>query len=121
MRVLLVEDEPQWQQGIAALLALEGITLVATVDNADEAEIWFDAEPPDSVLIDWKIKGSRDGLALARSLEAKGFSPRRIVLVTGSPPEQIPAHAYGYVPKSQISSQLIPHLQSLQAETTCNR
>jgi len=107
IKVLLVEDEPMWQQGIRDLLSTEPrIELIAVVDNADDAEVFFAAEHPDVVLIDWKINGPRDGLQLAKALEAQ-LSCDRMILVTGSPPDQIPAHPYGYVPKPKIAMQLV--------------
>ena len=113
IKVLLVEDEVMWQQGIAALLQFAGdIQLVGIVDNANDAEIFFDAEQPDVILIDWKIRGPRDGLELAKALEAK-ISPTRMILVTGSPADQIPKHPYGYVPKPDIASQLVPTIHKL--------
>lgn len=115
LRVLLVEDEPMWQQGIAALLETDPeIELLSIVDNADDAEVFVAAEHPDVVLVDWKIKGPRDGLELARSL-AQQLPVERIILVTGSPVEQIPEHSYGYVPKSRIASELIPGIQMAMA------
>ncbi len=100
-----------WQQGIAALLAAESdISLLSVVDNADDAEVFFNAEKPDIVLIDWKIRGSRDGLELAKSLESK-LPARRMILVTGSPADQIPGHPYGYVPKPRIASDLVPQIR----------
>ncbi len=117
IKVLLVEDEMMWQQGVAALLSTEPqISLVSTVDNADDAEVFFEAEQPDVVLIDWKIKGARDGFVLAKSLESK-ISPQRLILVTGSPPEQIPPHPYRYVPKPQIAMNLIPEI--LESVSDC--
>jgi len=111
IKVLLVEDEPMWQQGIHDLLSTESrIELVGIVDNADDAEVFFDAERPDVVLIDWKINGPRDGLELAKALEAK-LPCDRMILVTGSPADQIPVHPYGYVPKAKIAEGLITQIQ----------
>lgn len=113
MKILLVEDEPMWQQGIRALVeSVPGYTLCSVVDNADDGEIFFAAEHPDVVLVDWKIKGPRDGLEFAAWL-AQHIDPKQIVLVTGSPPDQIPPHPYGYVPKSCLASNLLPYLATL--------
>lgn len=99
-----------WQQGIAALLSMQPeMELAGVVDNADDAEVFFETLQPDVVLIDWKIKGPRDGLELAKALEAK-IPPHRIILVTGSPPDQIPPHPYGYVPKPKIASALVEQI-----------
>ncbi len=112
IKVLLVEDEVLWQQGVAALLMTESdMELAGTVDNADDGEVFFEAIQPDVVLIDWKIRGSRDGMELARTLERK-LSPKRMILVTGSPAEQIPEHPYFYVPKSRIASDLVPQIRA---------
>jgi DNA-binding NarL/FixJ family response regulator len=118
IKILLVEDESMWQQGIAALLATEkNLILTGIVDNADDAEVFFEADPPHVVLVDWKICGNRDGLELAKGLQQK-IDSERIILVTGSPPEQIPPHPYCYVPKPQIASALIPTILSCAAHLT---
>lgn len=110
VKVLLVEDEALWQQGISSLLEGESrIQLIGIADNADDAELFFKAEQPDILLLDWKIKGSRDGFELARSLE-KNLHPDQIIMVTGSPPDQIPENPYGYIPKSKIASELVPQI-----------
>lgn len=116
INVLLIEDEPMWQQGLKALLQTEPrIRLVGIVDNADDGEIFFEAEKPDVVLVDWKINGPRDGLELAKWLESR-MPSERIILVTGSPQEQIPAHPYGYVPKSRIATELLPQILASMPE-----
>ncbi len=110
--ILLVEDEPLWQQGITLLLnAEDDFNLIHVVDNADDAEIIFEAQTPDILLIDWKIKGNRDGLELAAKLSSKA-TPNRIILVTGSPPDQIPPHPYRYVPKPQIAIRLVEEIRA---------
>jgi YesN/AraC family two-component response regulator len=112
IRVLLVEDEVMWQQGVTALLAVEPeIKLIGVVDNANDAEVFFDAEKPDILLIDWKIRGARDGLELAKAMEAK-LPAHRMILVTGSPPDQVPPHPYGYVPKPKIVSDLVQGIRN---------
>lgn len=109
--VLLVEDEPLWQEGVKALLATDSnLHLAAIVDNADDAETAFVQYSPDIVLIDWKIKGDRDGLDLAAALVSK-IPEDKLILVTGSPQEQLPQNPYGYVPKPQIASKLIDEIK----------
>ncbi len=118
INVVLVEDEPMWQQGIAALLSMDAeLVLVGTVDNADEAESMVERLKPDIVLLDWKILGGRDGLELAKSLE-RMVTPQQIILVTGSPVDQIPEHPYGYVPKPRIATELIDQIKS-RAKASC--
>jgi DNA-binding NarL/FixJ family response regulator len=111
IRIILVEDEPMWQQGIAALLSMEeDLILLSTVDNAQDALIFCEAEQPDIVLLDWKIKGDVDGIALGHLL-AQTMPPHRLILVTGSPVDQIPDHPFGLVPKPQIASQLVERIR----------
>ncbi len=108
-KILLVEDEALWQQGIETLLSIEGerFQLVGVADNYDEGLAQFRSHLPDIVLLDWKLNGDKDGLDLGQKLEADGFSPKRIILVSGSPAESIPENPYHYVAKPQIASKLI--------------
>lgn len=116
MKILLVEDEPLWQQGVKLLLKAQadlGFELVGIVDNYDDALSSFDAEKPDVVLLDWKLRGSRDGLEIAEALVAQGVPPDRLVLVSGSEKSMIPANPYHYVPKASIAESLIPTLKEI--------
>ena len=119
MKILLVEDEPLWQQGVKLLLRAHsdlGFELVGIVDNFDDALSLFDQESPDVVLLDWKLKGSRDGLEIAAALVAQGVSPERLVLVSGSEQSMIPPNPYHYVPKATIAESLIPTLKEIATQ-----
>jgi CheY-like chemotaxis protein len=112
--ILLVEDEPAWQDGIEALLSGHPpFQLVDKVDNYDAALEAFTRLEPDWVLLDWKIKGERDGLAVGAALVEKGFDPHRIVLISGSPVTSIPKHSFWSVGKAQIASELLPLLENV--------
>lgn len=107
LKILLVEDEPLWQEGIRALVSTvpQGGS-VEVADNFETALSLFEEISPDVVLLDWKIKGDKDGLAVGEALEAKGFPPGRMILVSGSHPSLIPENPYHFVPKPMIASQL---------------
>jgi len=114
VKILLVEDDPVWQEGIESLLnSHSDFRLVETVDNYEAALDAFERLNPDCVLLDWKIKGERDGLCVGNTLLEKGFLPERIVLISGSPVSSIPKHAFWSVGKLQIASDLIPLLESV--------
>lgn len=114
IRILLVEDEPMWQQAMQALLAADSrFELVGVADNAESALAAFAETRPEVVLLDWKIRGNRDGLEVGQTLLEKGLPSHRIVLVSGSDPASIPAHPFLYVPKNRIASELLPLLESV--------
>jgi DNA-binding NarL/FixJ family response regulator len=112
--ILLVEDDPSWQEGIGALFNNHPhFRLVATVDSYEEALTAFERVRPKVVLLDWKIKGERDGLAVGQALLKKGLTAECMVVISGSPPSSIPKHPFLSVGKPQIASDLLPLLESL--------
>jgi len=112
--VLLVEDEPLWQEAIRMLLELsKRYELVAVADNFEDAMRQWKKTQPDIALLDWRIKGTRDGLAVGLALEAKGMKPGLMVVVSGSAKALLPANPYGYVPKARIAEDLLSHLDEL--------
>lgn len=112
VRILLVEDEPLWQEGIRALISTQtGWTLDGVADDYETAVQLFESVRPDVVLLDWNIKGEQDGLAVGQWLEEHEFSPDRIILVSGSHPSVIPKNPYAFVPKHQIGSLLTEMIQ----------
>jgi len=114
IKILLVEDDPFWQEGIQSLLNDHSdFRLVETVDNYEAALDAFERLNPDCVLLDWKIKGDRDGLCVGNALLEKGFVQERIIVISGSPVSSIPKHSFWSVGKPQIASDLIPLLESV--------
>jgi DNA-binding NarL/FixJ family response regulator len=117
---MLVEDEPLWQYAIAGLLATtaqrtagEQYRLVATADNFDDALAAYEAQQPEFVLLDWRIRGLQDGLAVGHALLARGVAPHQIVLVSGSEQSLIPANPFGYVPKARLADELLTCLDEM--------
>lgn len=114
LAILLVEDEPLWQTGIASLLALcEGCHLVGVADNYDDALTLYRQTRPDVALLDWKLAGSRDGLQLADALMAQGHPEHGIILISGSDPALMPPRPFVFVPKARIASDLAIALQNI--------
>lgn len=115
VKVLLIEDELLWQEGIQALLASadEPYEVVGVADCYEEALELFNKVQPDIILLDWKIQGGKDGLAVGKTLLEKGFPAEKIILVTGSQPSVIPDNPFGYVPKQQISFKLLDTLHEV--------
>lgn len=112
--ILLVEDEPMWQQGIETLVSTdERFSLVGVTDHYEAAIESFQTLHPQIVLLDWKIHGQRDGLEVGDWLIKAGVPPEHIVLISGSNPSSIPQHPFLFVPKSRISSELLPLLESI--------
>jgi len=114
IRILLVEDEPLWQQGVRSLLEADGrFELIGVAESFDEALDEFAEKKPEAVLLDWKIKGSRDGMDVGHKLLEEGLPAERIILISGSDPGMIPAHPFLFVPKSRIGSDLVGLLASV--------
>jgi DNA-binding NarL/FixJ family response regulator len=116
IRILLVEDEPLWQQGIKVLLETRPrFALVGIADRFDTAIHLFETQQPEIILLDWKIQGEQDGLAVGHALLGLGVRPEHIVLISGSSSASIPAHPFLFVPKSHIVDELLPLLESVTA------
>lgn len=113
-RILLVEDEPLWQEGIRSLLALEqDLELVGIADTFEAGLSAYASLSPDVVLLDWKLAGSRDGLELGDALTQAGHSPQRLIVVSGSDQALIPPNPYGYVPKPRIAAMLVQTIRNV--------
>lgn len=68
-RILLVEDEEPLRQLLAEVLEKQGHTVISKFD-AQQALDWIlsDVKPPDLLLTDMSLRGSRSGLNLAQEL-----------------------------------------------------
>jgi len=79
-RVLVVEDEGIIAMMLSRMLERLGCTVLATIDNSDDAEVLFSREYPDLVFMDIQINGSKNGIELARSLVRQQPGARVIFL-----------------------------------------
>ena len=85
-RVLIVEDE--WVLAALAEAALEDAhcTIVGIAVTADEAVKLAETERPDLVLMDIRLRGSRDGIDAAREIRER-FGIRSLFVTANSDPE----------------------------------
>jgi two-component system phosphate regulon response regulator PhoB len=67
-RVLLVDDDPDLREVVAAMLEAVGL-VVAAVGSAEEALEWARLDPPDLVVLDWNLPGM-SGLDLCKVMRA---------------------------------------------------
>ncbi|WP_303672909.1 response regulator [Vampirovibrio chlorellavorus] len=112
--VLVVEDDPHWQEGIQVLLQQSGrFQAVSIVDHYEDALSAFTQYQPQLVLLDWQIIGEKDGLDVGHKLLQLGLASHQIVLISAANPQSIPSHPFLYIPKNQISDQLLPLLDAL--------
>ncbi len=81
IRVLVVDDEEDARELMAAILRQHG-AVVTTAADAPSALHVFDGAPPDVVLSDIALPG-RDGLDLARDLRARPAMDATLVAVSG--------------------------------------
>lgn len=120
MNILLVEDELLWQEAIETLLSTLNMgTIVAKASSFDEAMAAFErvgSSGIDGVLLDWNIEGPSDGLAVGQALEAKGIPAHRIILTSGSDPQDIPENPYVLIPKPKLTRELGLHLAQWKAD-----
>ena len=82
IRVLLADDQRVVREGLGTLLGLlEGIELVATAADGEEAVALAARHDPDVVLMDLRMP-RLDGIEAIRRLSARGERPRTIALTT---------------------------------------
>lgn len=112
--VLIVEDDPHWQAGIETLLQeSKRFQAISTVDRYEDALKAFSDHNPKLVLLDWQILGEKDGLDIGHQILQRGLPCHQIILISVANPQSIPKHPFLYIPKNQLSDQLLPLLDSI--------
>jgi DNA-binding NarL/FixJ family response regulator len=82
IRVMLADDQRVVREGLGTLLGLlDGIELVATAADGEEAVALAAAHDPDVVLMDLRMPRV-DGIEAIRRLASRGERPRAIALTT---------------------------------------
>jgi DNA-binding NarL/FixJ family response regulator len=116
IRVLLVDDHPAVRQGLALLLATEGIAVVAGVGSVADASALLGEAAPDLAVLDLSLDGE-DGLSLLASLHRTHIptvvysmhtDPRRIAAA-------LAAGARGYVTKREHHDVLVRAIREAAA------
>lgn len=120
MDVLIVDDELLARQRLVRMVEkIEGFSVAAEADSADEAMTAIAAHDPDIVLLDIQMPG-RDGLSLARDIAALD-DPPAIIFCTAYDQYALDAfgtNAVGYLLKPVKAEQL---LQVLEKATKLNK
>ena len=117
IRVLLADDQRVVREGLGTLLGLlDGIELVGTAADGEEAVALAAEHDPDVVLMDLKMPRV-DGVEAIRRLAARGERPRAIALTTYADDASVlgalRAGARGYLTKDAGADQIRAAVQAV--------
>jgi DNA-binding NarL/FixJ family response regulator len=117
IRILLVDDQDLFRQGLAALLDLEeDLTIVAQAGNGQEAIVQAGETQPDVILMDMRMPVC-DGVTATQAIHQRFPWMRILVLTTFDEDDYIwqslQAGASGYLLKSTPSGQLATAIRTL--------
>jgi two-component system, response regulator PdtaR len=74
-RILIVEDEQIFAQDIKLIMEGEGYSVESIVDSGTEAIAKIEANKPDIILMDIKIRGKIDGIELTKEIQKTNNIP----------------------------------------------
>jgi len=122
IRVLLADDQRVVREGLGTLLGLlEGIELVGTAADGEEAVALATERDPDVVLMDLRMPRC-DGIEAIRRLAERGDRPRAIALTTyaddASVVGALRAGARGYLTKDASAEEIEQAIRSVVAGRT---
>ena len=109
-RILIVEDEPLTAFDNENMLTDAGYTVVATVDNFDDALEVLKREQLDLVLSDVRLRSHQTGVDLARAAKANGIPT---LFATGHPYPEAGSVAVGCLMTPYSERQLKSALESV--------
>jgi DNA-binding NarL/FixJ family response regulator len=117
IRVLLADDQRVVREGLGTLLALlDGIELVGTAADGEEAVSLAAEHDPDVVLMDLRMPRV-DGVEAIRRLAARGERPRAIALTTYADDASVlgalRAGARGYLTKDAGAEEILAAVQAV--------
>ncbi len=107
LRILIVEDQPAFQELVTLILAADPrFKLVHTASNGEQALEAFASASPDLVLIDFLMPGM-DGIETARQM--RNSNPRVLIIMVTAHTEEVVARLAAeagieaVIPKAQFS------------------
>jgi DNA-binding NarL/FixJ family response regulator len=115
LRLLIVDDSPQFLEAARDLLEGEGMTIVGVATTISDALDRVDVLRPDATLVDIEL-GDESGFELARRLaDVSGGVPERVVLISTYAKEDLlelieASPAVGFLSKSNLSGRAIRQL-----------
>ncbi len=115
-KILIVEDEKKIAEFLKKGLAEKGYR-VEVAGDSDQALEMAIAEPPELVILDLLLPGSRDGLELCRELRRRGVSAKILMLTARDTVENkiegLDAGADDYLVKPFSYRELLARLRAL--------
>jgi CheY-like chemotaxis protein len=112
-KVLIVDDSSEFRSAAAELLVERGLTVLATVADAEEAAAAVAVACPDGILLDVYLAGT-DGFTVATVLATA--CPKAKIVLTSANLTQLPdellraSAATAFVPKEALSGADLPTL-----------
>lgn len=115
VRVLLVDDSPDFRKLLARMLRALGFEIAASVGSGEEALRVLDSEPADVVILDIAMPGL-SGLETAQRIRATSADTKLLILSLHSTPEYQAAAAAIGVDAYVCKANLVPELPRVLAE-----
>jgi DNA-binding NarL/FixJ family response regulator len=123
VRVVIAEDSVLLREGLARLLADEGMEVIAQVDDADALKSRVKAEPPDVSIVDVRMPPDNNVAGLLAAIQLRSEMPEFKVLILSQYVEphyalellETGADGVGYLLKERIGapSDFIEHLRTV--------
>lgn len=122
LRILIIDDHTLFRVGLQGLLEHRGIEVIAAVGDGQEGLTLAEELRPDVVLLDMRMPGGLDGLAVLRHLRQTGLRMPIAMLTTSSNEqdlvEALRSGAQGYLIKDMEPDDLVLALRDIVAGKT---